>query len=314
METSSEQVSNNECTASYNQPTVYHEVWNKLIEIVWNLAFMVTMNQPNGECQRCQVPRHSRKTVDLSNSGHWLGFLRLRDAVDDAAFDGSFAASIGSKSWRSGWWKTPVVWQVCTMIFFSTGFFWKDIPGYSLCFWTFFGGAWWQWMPMKWPFKKAAKTLQFGRLLLSSFRSASASSVRNALLATIAEMHAWRRCLGMWLESLRAVTWEVGTKKQQNPVLHRFRRFSLGVNMSAGLGMLSQHVFTCIYILVLLLVFLVLLLSSLLSLLLFMIIIIFLSFLLVCSNKMPPRPPFWTLGTQDEKGLLICLWSDQANS
>ena len=77
-------------------------------------------------------------------------------------------------------------------------------------------------------FKKAENTLQFGRLLLSSLRGASASSVRNALLATIAEMHAWRRCLGMWLESLRAVTWEVGTKKQQNPVLHRFHRFSLG--------------------------------------------------------------------------------------
>eukprot|EP00434_Breviolum_minutum_P004318 symbB.v1.2.003805.t1/scaffold192.1/size616647/16 len=72
-------------------------------------------------------------------SCHWLGFLRLGDGVDDAAFNGSFAASIGSNSWR---------------------------------------------------------------LLLSSLRGASASSVRNALLATIAEMHAWRRCLGMFWDTL----------------------------------------------------------------------------------------------------------------
>lgn len=56
-------------------------------------------------------------TVDLSNSGHWLGFLRLGDGVDDAAFNGSLAASIGSNSWRRGWSNTPLVWQVCTMNF-----------------------------------------------------------------------------------------------------------------------------------------------------------------------------------------------------
>lgn len=44
-------VSNNECTASYNQPTVYHEVWNKLIEIVWNCRLWCQWSNPMGNAK-----------------------------------------------------------------------------------------------------------------------------------------------------------------------------------------------------------------------------------------------------------------------